>query len=147
MRRKLGTKEMPWGSKMPVGYIAGIMDAAADGMSMAIRLKSAGCTIHTPAENGGGRKGRKRANTGAGGAGGGAAAEEPPARPNYCNALDFGRLYAEDTENEGDDHQGSSSSRGADVVDLSSVPVSPEEEEEGEDGINDDEEEDHDGDD
>lgn len=52
VRRQMGVKHIPWGTKMPAGYVAGIMDAAADGMSMAIRLKSAGCTIHVPGDAG-----------------------------------------------------------------------------------------------
>lgn len=70
------------------------MDAVADGMSMAIRLKSAGCVIDAPVEYTGGgataaaagrRGGRKRSSA--------LASQEDgqnAKRPNYCNTLDFG---------------------------------------------------------
>lgn len=112
---------------MPAGYIEGIMDAAADGMSMAIRLKSAGCTIHTPADTGSGKKGRKRAAAAA-------SADDqqqqqqqqgtPSAakRPNYCSALDFGSfdLDGDSTEEEEEEEGGSTHRRSNTVVHIES---------------------------
>ena len=81
--------------KLPAMYVEGILDAVADGMSMAIRLKSAGCVIDAPVEYMGGgattaaaagrRGGRKRSSA--------LASQEDgqhAKRPNYCNTLDFG---------------------------------------------------------
>lgn len=81
-------------NKLPAMCVEGMLDAVADGMSMAIRLKSAGCVIDAPVEYMGGgataaaagrRGGRKRSSALASREDG-----QHAKRPNYCNTLDFG---------------------------------------------------------
>lgn len=125
-RRQLGIKNIPWGSRMPAGYIEGILQAVADGMSMAIRLKSAGCIIATMCDlsTGGSssKKGRKRTAAAAAGDGAAQQQQQHTMRPNYCNALDFGNFYDSDnTEDDDDEHPLSSGAEdAASVVDVES---------------------------